>query len=77
MQDFQSTKIACTYDIYLSPQFVESLLIKWLCEYIGELIFGVDIREWNISIGHMIMDNDTLFQYALSCHGARDYEQFL
>ena len=56
MQGFQSTKIACAYNIDFTPQFLESFLIKRLREYIGKLIFGVDIRERNISICHMITD---------------------
>ena len=40
IQDSQSNKVACTHHIDFSPQFLESLLVKGFCEYIGELILG-------------------------------------
>jgi hypothetical protein len=38
------------------PQFPESCFIKWLCEYIGKLVIGANIREINISSVYMIPD---------------------
>ena len=56
MQGFQLIKIACTYDIEFTPQLLESFLIKRLCEYIGKLIVGIDIRKCDIPLGNMITD---------------------